>query len=354
MADHTPAALPDQPEDWTEPGAHEVAPGVHRIPLPMPFDALRAVNVYVVRDAGDDDDETLLIDSGWDIPATSAAFRKGLAPLGLEPGDVRRFAITHAHHDHYSAALALQRRLGCEVAVGRGERPSIEAYPQRYFDASAEIVVRGGAPELAATYRRARRAECADDTSAWGLPDWWLDDGQRLDVGSRQIEVRATPGHTRGHVVFRDVAAGLLFSGDHVLPHITPSIGYEAAPEPMPLRSYLDSLRIIRDLPDALLLPAHGPVTASAHTRVHELLVHHDDRLVAMHGRVIAGDATAFEVASALPWTRRGRSFAGLELQHRALAVMETMAHLDVLVEAGRLVRTVAEGGVAIHRAPPA
>ena len=28
--------------DWTTPGAFEVAPGVHRIPLPLPSDALRA------------------------------------------------------------------------------------------------------------------------------------------------------------------------------------------------------------------------------------------------------------------------------------------------------------------------
>ena len=36
-------------------------------------------------------------------------------------------------------------------------------------------------------------------------------------------------------MVFRDAAAGLLFAGDHVLPRITPSIGFEAAPAPSPL-----------------------------------------------------------------------------------------------------------------------
>ena len=34
--------------DWQEPGAHPVAPGIHRIPLPLPQDGLRAVNVYAV------------------------------------------------------------------------------------------------------------------------------------------------------------------------------------------------------------------------------------------------------------------------------------------------------------------
>ena len=34
--------------DWTVPGVYPVAPGVHRVPLPLPTDGLRAVNVYVV------------------------------------------------------------------------------------------------------------------------------------------------------------------------------------------------------------------------------------------------------------------------------------------------------------------
>ena len=51
-------------EDWTTPGVEEVAAGVHRIPLPLPNDNLRAVNVYTIADG----DGLLLIDSGWAIP----------------------------------------------------------------------------------------------------------------------------------------------------------------------------------------------------------------------------------------------------------------------------------------------
>ena len=50
--------------EWTRPGVFEVAPGVHRIPLPLPNDGLRAVNVYVLPD----DDGLVVIDSGWAIP----------------------------------------------------------------------------------------------------------------------------------------------------------------------------------------------------------------------------------------------------------------------------------------------
>jgi glyoxylase-like metal-dependent hydrolase (beta-lactamase superfamily II) len=52
---------PRDAPDWTEPGLFTVAPGVHRIPLPLPNDGLRAVNVYAI-ESGDD---LVLIDAGW-------------------------------------------------------------------------------------------------------------------------------------------------------------------------------------------------------------------------------------------------------------------------------------------------
>ena len=57
-----------------------------------------------------------------------------------------------------------------------------------------------------------------------------------------------------------------------------------------------------------------------------------------------AGAHTAAEAARRLLWTRRGNLFTELDLLGRCLAVTETMAHLDVLVHAGRLSRTEVDG----------
>ena len=46
---------------WEQPGAHEEAPGVYRIPLPLPGDHLKAVNVYAIADG----DRLVLVDGGW-------------------------------------------------------------------------------------------------------------------------------------------------------------------------------------------------------------------------------------------------------------------------------------------------
>lgn len=174
------------------------------------------------------------------------------------------------------------------------------------------------------------------DPSVWEAPDRWLG-AETLSFGDRALRVVPTPGHTRGHVVFLDEERGLMFSGDHVLPHITPSIGFELAePGGKPLADYLDSLHLMTQYADARLLPAHGPVTDSAHTRVAELLTHHDDRLAKSLAALGDGTLDAHAVARALGWTRREVPFGELSEFNQMLAVNETAAHLDVLVLRGR------------------
>src|SRR5262249_36989054 len=153
-----------------------------------------------------------------------------------------------------------------------------------------------------------------------------------VPVSSRPLVAIPTPGHTAGHLVFADHGQRLLFAGDHVLPHITPSIGFEPVPTELPLRAYLRSLAAVRQLPDLRLLPAHGPVAASVHARVDQLLDHHGARLDACQAAVEADPRTAYQVAAALLWTRRGRRFDELTPFNQMLAVTETEAHLELLV----------------------
>jgi hypothetical protein len=71
------------------------------------------------------------------------------------------------------------------------------------------------------------------------------------------------------------------------------------AQEPL-TEPYLDSLRLVRDLPDRVMLPAHGHPGPSVHARVDELVAHHDARLDQSATAVAAGAHTAFEVAQRL------------------------------------------------------
>ena len=171
-------------------------------------------------------------------------------------------------------------------------------------------------------------------------PDRWLDGDQQIQVGARTLDAVHTPGHTQGHYVFADRAAGLLFAGDHVLPTITPSIGFESPPVPQPLGDFMASLTKVRGLPDLRLLPAHGPVAPSTHARIDELLAHHEQRLARAWPR-LRRVATSAQSRRHLAWTRHEHAFATLDLFNRGLATMETKAHLELLVARGQATRAV-------------
>jgi glyoxylase-like metal-dependent hydrolase (beta-lactamase superfamily II) len=312
------------PHDWERPGVEEVSDGVYRIPLPLPGNALRAVNIYAIPDPGG----VCLIDAGWSLAEAFDQLERGLAQLGAGLPDVTSVLTTHVHPDHYTLGVELRRRTGCRLRLGEDERPALESIIEGDHGRAAfyDGLVRSGFP-----VERLAGLEPPGDAGLWDYPSGWLRDSDRPKAGSRELRAVATPGHTRGHLCFADEEAGLLFAGDHVLPHITPSIGFEFSTGHEPLADYLDSLRRVRERPDALLLPAHGPVAPSVHTRADELLAHHDVRLRQCADAVAAGARTVYQVALRVPWTRRGRALADMGLLDQVMAVHETRAHLAVL-----------------------
>jgi len=327
---------------WIEPGAFEVAPGVIRIPLPLPNDGLRAVNVYAIRT----DDGLVLVDAGWDLPESRALLGSALGSIGASVADIRRFLVTHVHRDHYTQAVAVRREFGALVALGLGEKPTLDLLqsPDRSpLMGQVRHLIVLGAPELAETIGGVV-ADATPDLSQWEHPDEWLVEADVTLPGGRVLEAVATPGHTAGHLVFHDLAAGVLFAGDHVLPTITPSIGFEPVLSPEPLGAFLRSLVLVRSRPDAMLLPAHGPVTSSVHARVDELIAHHGRRLDEVEAATGTGAHTAHEVAGILRWTRREHRLADLDPFNAMLAVFETGAHLDLLATQGRLTMTDDDG----------
>jgi glyoxylase-like metal-dependent hydrolase (beta-lactamase superfamily II) len=325
--------------DWTEPGLFTVAPGVYRIPLPLPQDGLRAVNVYAI-ESGDD---LVLIDGGWALADSGDLLAAALGQIGRGPAEITRCLVTHVHRDHYTMAVILRRQFGTQVALGIGDRASLASVADAGRESMTEHGRRlrlAGAEPVIQALRRAYR-HVRTDRTVWEQPDEWLKGPVTVSLPGRDLLAVPTPGHTQGHLVFADTSRAMLFAGDHVLPHITPSVGFEPVVAEQPLGDYLRSLRLMLDMPDMRLLPAHGPVAESTHARVHQLLAHHEDRLEACLDRVAAGAHTAYAAALALPWTRRGRRFAELDPFNQMLATFETGVHLDLLAAQGRLARTV-------------
>ncbi len=338
------AISPDSGEPWATPGAWPVADGIHRIPLPLPNDGLRAVNVYVI----ETEDGLTLVDGGWAIAEGRAGLESGLRLINRRLSDIRRFLVTHAHRDHYTLARVLGSEFAAQVTLGRAEAPALEAtrnMGKAGGDRAMMAVLRAsGAEELIEQWRATPITP--PDPEHFDDADSWLDGDSRLAVGERTLDAIHTPGHTQGHYVFADRAAGLLFAGDHVLPTITPSIGLEGVVSEQPLGDFMASLAKVRAMPDLRLLPAHGPVASSVHARADELLVHHEHRLELCLALLGEMPKTSYEVARELTWTRHERRFETLDLFNSSLATMETKAHLELLAARGQATRTESSGAV--------
>ena len=336
------AISPDSGEHWAAEGAWKVADGIHRIPLPLPMDGLKAVNVYVVEGP----DGLTLIDGGWAIPVAREILERSLKSIDAGFGDIKRFLVTHIHRDHFTMAAVLGGEYGAEVALGREEEPglqllnNVEALDESPF---IPILRSAGAHEVAELWLQGPRE--LPDPVMWRYPDTWIEGDTQFEVGERTLDAVHTPGHTPGHYVYADRADQLLFAGDHVLPTITPSIGFTVPAVDNTLGDFLSSLAKVRALPDLRILPAHGPVAPSSHARVDELLVHHETRLDECQASVVSrGDVTAEMVAGDLGWTRHERSYRDLDPFNQGMAAMETKAHLDLLVARGHAVTDVRDG----------
>ncbi|MCW2957119.1 MAG: beta-lactamase class, partial [Thermoleophilia bacterium] len=178
------------PTAWTRPGVEELADGAWRIPLPLPIDGLSTVNAYLFTGGAD----AVLVDPGWATRESAEALRIGLADIGRDVSDVTRILATHTHFDHYSHALELRTAHGTPVAIGAGERQTIEGYSygSHFYRHQVDLLEVAGAPQLAQEIL-AWQPEWYEIDLPFEPPSDWLEDGWRIPVGDRELTVIATP-----------------------------------------------------------------------------------------------------------------------------------------------------------------
>ncbi len=253
---------------------HEVGPGVLRLQLPIAFTGLGHVNCYALLD----DKGAAIVDAGLPGRDNWRALVARLAAAGLAVGDVHTVFVTHSHPDHFGGAGRLAEEAGARLVTERSFRTWFSgSRPGRSFETPW-----GGSP-----IPHLRRHLWTARLGRWHLlayarppvPSGTVSAGEQVRLAGRDWEVLHTPGHTGDHVCLFDPEAGLLVSGDHVLPTITPHVaGLSTLSDP--LGTYLESLESLRRLGDiTTVLPAHGHPFADLQGRIDDIVGHHDDRL---------------------------------------------------------------------------
>ena len=201
----------------------EIAPDVRRVTAPNPGVMTGpGTNSYILGN-----DELALIDPGPDIASHRDAL---LRAVGKK---LRWILCTHTHRDHSPLARALKAATGAQV-LGYGTVP----------DDGRQ-----------------------DETFA---PDRALRDGEVVNCGVYRLRAVHTPGHASNHLCYLLEDRGVLFTGDHVMQGSTVVI----SPPDGDMQAYLDSLKLLLDLPIGAFAPGHGHVIATPQDEVRRLIAH--------------------------------------------------------------------------------
>lgn len=296
--------------------------------LRMPLEAgIDHNNVYLVRE----DTGWLVFDTGIDSPAVRSIWDAALS--GPLKDGIRRIVVSHHHPDHLGLAAWLQETTGAPVYVRPEELAAARA--AGLLDPSGEGAIRGylgrnGMPSkdidpFIDDFMRSFFVCAIPRESRTPEP------GDRFVAGRYAFEVLVHGGHSVAQVALHDPSAGVLLSGDQMLERITPNVGLWPYGDPCPLANYFRSLGALESRDIRLVLPGHDDAYRTDGRRPEALRAHHRGMLAKFMGR-IRGEMTGFELSEAVFGKQR-------DLDNRALALAETMAHLQWLLREGEIIR---------------
>lgn len=322
-------------------GQAQVSPGITRVSLPIGINDIETVNSYLIEDG----DSLTVLDCGLWRPDPDdqglGALERAMNNHGYVLADISRVLVTHAHIDHYGLAGRLMEVSGAELWMHQTTDLDCEKYRH---------------PETAEMRRRDTYAdhgvpEADLPAIAGSLKHWMpylhsvveastrLKGGETFTVGSRELKVLHTPGHSLGHICIWSESDGLLFSGDHLLGGVTPPVTFERGFDANPLESYLSSLALVKQLQPQLVLPGHGKAFAHGARRVDAIIRNKQRRMDQVLEMIARRPCTVTEIA--------GEVVAIAIAPHqRNQALAETLAHIACLRYRGLVERRVRKDGI--------
>ncbi len=186
-----------------------------------------ASNAYLIADPETQD--AAVIDPAWNGEVIlNAARERGWR--------IAHLWYTHAHFDHFGGAA--------EVSEGCNPLPIVALHPRDY----PLWRIKGGASLFGIPLKDPGPEPTID-----------LRHRQILRLGNNRLEVRHTPGHTPGHVIFYCSDAGVLFSGDLIFRGSVGRTDFPGGSQKTLLRSIREQVLSLPD--ETRILPGHGAET---------------------------------------------------------------------------------------------
>jgi glyoxylase-like metal-dependent hydrolase (beta-lactamase superfamily II) len=277
----------------------------------------------------------------------------GIATAGFAVRDIDRVVLSHGHADHDGSTAQLLSEAGASLWA-HGVYASLLPYdPWEVQDRAASELY----AEMARLVRQSTAGWEGDDHPSRNGSYLESRKGLEVDHATRDGEVFGdarvvhAPGHTPDSLCL--MLDGVVFTGDHILPEITPhpttraafreDVAQNVPPEyrearvSLGLERYMRSLGRVMELgPSLAILPAHRLYNRSKFNfltlrRAEEIVKHHARRLAQILQRAADEPTTLEQVTSGI--FQRGKLIGG----NLFMAMSEVVAHVELLQDAGDL-----------------
>lgn len=302
---------------------------VHQLTVPTGL-PVGTVNLYALKALAG----YYLIDGGIATEEAKKLIKEWL------PYPLAGILITHGHPDHLGIAWELAKEQGCPVHLNSEEfrRLKDPELQRRVID---QLLVQGGVPagELLPISEGYEKIRQVYEMQATDVKVEELLPGQRFTTELGELEVVYTPGHSSGHCCFYLVNSGMLFSGDHILPDISPNpvIGMgKDGKRRRAFKEYLESLKIFESLSIEWVYPGHG----KPFNNLPEVL----ERFHAFHLLREQGILAILSDEPQTPYQITQKLYPEMKGMDVFLGISKVWGHLDILEPEGKVLGLEKEG----------
>ena len=320
---------------------------IARIPTPTGYPGLGDINSYLILPE-EGSDELILIDTGICSDAAWKALEDGFTDLNLRIEDVTKILLTHGHTDHYGQAHRIHLLSNCELWAHEDlwltnermrpppERKELEMYFYTRWGVDSNLVKKA----------LARRESIADRYHAME-PHHLLKDDEVVEIPGFNLKTIHTPGHCPDEVVYWQEEEKVFFSGDHLLPNITPVCLAQIArtkdgERPRALVEYQASLAKVEPYPARVTYPSHGAPIDDHRELIKSYGLSTDRRMLKI-SRIL-------EKSGAMNPMELGKELFPKAWEEQMVPVMsEILGHCDLLEQAGHITTEERNGIMEYH-----
>jgi glyoxylase-like metal-dependent hydrolase (beta-lactamase superfamily II) len=307
-------------------------------PLVIPFandSHLISANVYVLGK-----NSVTLIDTGPKLPGIFSLLEKQLTLAGINMASIERIIITHGHIDHFGLAVEIQKAAGHPVEflihAEDSWKSSRANFRARMWSREADdFMAMAGVPEKAVETAKNRfnffKTMCdpLDSVST-------IKEGDEIAGEGYHLKIIHTPGHTAGSCCVYESGHKILFSGDHIIQHITPNPLVELKRSQLKdasyqsLKAYRDSLDKLTGLDVQFVLPGHGGYIEGLPEIISSYKTHHHRRMNLLWRALKNAPRSLYDLI--------GDIFPYMPPNDVFLAISDIFAHLEILINEGRVI----------------